>query len=201
MRFLSTRGQTPPARLFGGGRASGLAPDGGLFLPETLPGPEPRTFPGWQSSGTPTSASTSSGILRRTSPPASCGRSSRRSLPLLRTPTSRLSGRSARNSTSSNSSTARRSPSRTSRFSSSGNLYARQCRVRSETINVLGRDLGRHRGGGDPRASRPARAPRSSSSIRTEGSRRSRSGRWPAPGPRMSSRWRSTAPLTTPRRR
>jgi threonine synthase len=36
MRFLSTRGQTPPLG-FSDAVATGLAPDGGLFLPETLP--------------------------------------------------------------------------------------------------------------------------------------------------------------------
>ncbi len=36
MRYLSTRGRTPPVR-FSEAVAIGLAPDGGLFLPETLP--------------------------------------------------------------------------------------------------------------------------------------------------------------------
>lgn len=36
MRFLSTRGQTQPLR-FSEAVATGLAPDGGLYLPETLP--------------------------------------------------------------------------------------------------------------------------------------------------------------------
>ena len=36
MRFISTRGQTP-ALGFSDAVATGLAPDGGLFLPETLP--------------------------------------------------------------------------------------------------------------------------------------------------------------------
>ncbi|MBM3854644.1 MAG: threonine synthase, partial [Verrucomicrobia bacterium] len=36
MRYLSTRGQTP-ALGFSDAVATGLAPDGGLFLPETLP--------------------------------------------------------------------------------------------------------------------------------------------------------------------
>ena len=36
MRFLSTRGQTPPLG-FADAVATGLAPDGGLFLPESLP--------------------------------------------------------------------------------------------------------------------------------------------------------------------
>lgn len=36
MRFLSTRGQTPPLG-FSDAVATGLAPDGGLFLPETFP--------------------------------------------------------------------------------------------------------------------------------------------------------------------
>src|SRR3954464_2715816 len=36
MKFLSTRGQTP-ALSFSDAVATGLAPDGGLFLPETLP--------------------------------------------------------------------------------------------------------------------------------------------------------------------
>jgi threonine synthase len=36
VRFLSTRGQTPPLG-FSDAVATGLAPDGGLFLPETLP--------------------------------------------------------------------------------------------------------------------------------------------------------------------
>jgi threonine synthase len=36
MRFLSTRGQTPPLG-FSDAVATGLAPDGGLYLPETLP--------------------------------------------------------------------------------------------------------------------------------------------------------------------
>jgi threonine synthase len=36
MRYISTRGQTPPLG-FSDAVATGLAPDGGLFLPETLP--------------------------------------------------------------------------------------------------------------------------------------------------------------------
>jgi threonine synthase len=36
MRYISTRGQTPPVR-FSEAVATGLAPDGGLYLPETLP--------------------------------------------------------------------------------------------------------------------------------------------------------------------
>ena len=36
MRFISTRGQTP-ALSFSEAVATGLAPDGGLFLPEELP--------------------------------------------------------------------------------------------------------------------------------------------------------------------
>ena len=36
MKFLSTRGQTPPLG-FSDAVATGLAPDGGLFLPESLP--------------------------------------------------------------------------------------------------------------------------------------------------------------------
>src|ERR1019366_6549905 len=36
MRFISTRGQTPPLG-FSDAVATGLAPDGGLFLPESLP--------------------------------------------------------------------------------------------------------------------------------------------------------------------
>ena len=36
MRFISTRGQTAPLG-FSDAVATGLAPDGGLFLPETLP--------------------------------------------------------------------------------------------------------------------------------------------------------------------
>ena len=36
MRFLSTRGQTPPLG-FSDAVATGLAPDGGLYLPESLP--------------------------------------------------------------------------------------------------------------------------------------------------------------------
>ncbi len=36
MRYISTRGQTPP-HSFSDAVATGLAPDGGLFLPETLP--------------------------------------------------------------------------------------------------------------------------------------------------------------------
>jgi threonine synthase len=36
MKFFSTRGQTQPVR-FSEAVATGLAPDGGLYLPETLP--------------------------------------------------------------------------------------------------------------------------------------------------------------------
>ena len=36
MRYISTRGQTP-ALGFSDAVATGLAPDGGLFLPETMP--------------------------------------------------------------------------------------------------------------------------------------------------------------------
>jgi len=45
MRFLSTRGQTPPVS-FSEAVALGLAPDGGLYLPERLPDLSPR-LAGW----------------------------------------------------------------------------------------------------------------------------------------------------------
>jgi len=45
MRFLSTRGQTPSVS-FSEAVALGLAPDGGLFLPESLPDLSGR-WPGW----------------------------------------------------------------------------------------------------------------------------------------------------------
>ncbi len=46
MQFISTRGQTRPHR-FAEAVAVGLAPDGGLFLPEELPDLSPRLV-GWQ---------------------------------------------------------------------------------------------------------------------------------------------------------
>lgn len=46
MRFVSTRGQTPPLS-FSEAVATGLAPDGGLLVPETLPGIEER-LKSWQ---------------------------------------------------------------------------------------------------------------------------------------------------------
>lgn len=45
MKFISTRGQTEPHR-FSEAVAVGLAPDGGLFLPEALPDISPR-LPAW----------------------------------------------------------------------------------------------------------------------------------------------------------
>ena len=36
MKYISTRGQVPPVS-FSTAVAEGLAPDGGLYLPETLP--------------------------------------------------------------------------------------------------------------------------------------------------------------------
>lgn len=47
MKFISTRGQTEP-HTFSRAVAVGLAPDGGLFLPEHLPDISPR-LKGWQS--------------------------------------------------------------------------------------------------------------------------------------------------------
>ncbi|AOS45685.1 Threonine synthase [Lacunisphaera limnophila] len=46
MKYVSTRGQTDPVS-FREAVAIGLAPDGGLFLPETLPDISPR-LPGWR---------------------------------------------------------------------------------------------------------------------------------------------------------
>lgn len=46
MKYISTRGQTDPVS-FGEAVAIGLAPDGGLFLPESLPDISPR-LPGWK---------------------------------------------------------------------------------------------------------------------------------------------------------
>ncbi len=46
MRYISTRGQTDPVS-FNEAVAIGLAPDGGLFLPESLPDISPR-LPGWK---------------------------------------------------------------------------------------------------------------------------------------------------------
>ena len=45
MRFASTRGLAPPARL-GEALAAGLAPDGGLYVPEALPEFSPGDFEG-----------------------------------------------------------------------------------------------------------------------------------------------------------
>ena len=45
MKFISTRGQTPPVS-FSEAVALGLAPDGGLFLPESLPDLSGR-WQGW----------------------------------------------------------------------------------------------------------------------------------------------------------
>lgn len=47
MKYVSTRGQTDPVS-FGEAVATGLAPDGGLFLPESLPDISPR-LAGWGS--------------------------------------------------------------------------------------------------------------------------------------------------------
>ena len=49
MKFVSTRGQTEP-HTFTEAVAVGLAPDGGLFVPETLPDIRPR-LTGWQEFG------------------------------------------------------------------------------------------------------------------------------------------------------
>ena len=49
MKFISTRGQTPP-HTFSQAVAVGLAPDGGLFLPETLPDLSGR-LAGWERLG------------------------------------------------------------------------------------------------------------------------------------------------------
>ncbi|HEY8994846.1 MAG TPA: threonine synthase, partial [Lacunisphaera sp.] len=46
MKYISTRGQTDSVS-FGEAVAIGLAPDGGLFLPESLPDISPR-LPGWK---------------------------------------------------------------------------------------------------------------------------------------------------------
>ena len=46
MKYISTRGQTDPVS-FGQAVAIGLAPDGGLFLPESLPDITPR-LPAWK---------------------------------------------------------------------------------------------------------------------------------------------------------
>src|SRR5450432_866049 len=46
MKFISTRGQVEP-KTFREAVALGLAPDGGLFLPESLPDISPR-LPGWR---------------------------------------------------------------------------------------------------------------------------------------------------------
>ena len=51
MRFISTRGQTPP-HTFTEAVAVGLAPDGGLFLPEFLPDLSPR-LRAWSQAGYP----------------------------------------------------------------------------------------------------------------------------------------------------
>ena len=45
MKFISTRGQTEP-HSFSRAVAVGLAPDGGLFLPEMLPDLSPRLATG-----------------------------------------------------------------------------------------------------------------------------------------------------------
>lgn len=50
MRFLSTRGEAPPADL-AQALAAGLAPDGGLYLPEHLPDLPPETFAAVQTPG------------------------------------------------------------------------------------------------------------------------------------------------------
>jgi threonine synthase len=49
MRYVSTRGQTPPMK-FADTVLTGLAPDGGLLLPETIPDVRDR-LPGWRTLG------------------------------------------------------------------------------------------------------------------------------------------------------
>src|SRR3954447_16928731 len=48
MRFISTRGASPPLSLSSAIQAS-LAPDGGLYVPETFPGFELQDFDGLES--------------------------------------------------------------------------------------------------------------------------------------------------------
>ncbi|HEY6125628.1 MAG TPA: hypothetical protein VIV63_13335, partial [Steroidobacteraceae bacterium] len=45
MKFISTRGQSP-SLTFGAALAQGLAPDGGLYVPETWPGIPLSAFDG-----------------------------------------------------------------------------------------------------------------------------------------------------------
>lgn len=61
MRFVSTRGQTPPVP-FRTAVALGLAPDGGLFVPETLPDLAPR-LPAWTKLGYPELAAEFLGVF------------------------------------------------------------------------------------------------------------------------------------------
>ena len=197
MRYVSTRGGAPAVG-FAEAVAAGLAPDGGLFVPEELPDFSRRAG-GLRRPRLPRA-------LRRflarfaTDIPGPSSRDSRRSLVTsIRTPGDRAAvGALGRASTCSSSSTGRRSPSRTSPSNCSATSTrgsARSAGRRSTSWAPPRATRGRRRSTG----SWARRAPRSSSSTRTAGSRRCRSARWRARGPRTSTRSPSTGPSTTPR--
>ena len=180
--------------------AIGLAPDGGLFLPETLPDLVGRS-----------GALRPAGLRRAVPriPPALCDGHGGGSAPghrhallprLHGIPASPRSNSSARISSSSSCSTGRRSRSRISRCSCSA----------ISTSTSAGGAAKRSTCSAPPRATRArrpstacsaSRASRSSSSIPTVASRRCRSGRWPAPARPMCSPSPSTARSTTRRPR
>ena len=140
VRFLSTRGQTPPLS-FSDAVATGLAPDGGLYLPESLPDLRAE-LPGWEALAYPQLCAAFLQRFATDIPPEVLG-------PLVAAAYTGFSDPAI-------------APLRqlgpklrvlelfhgpTLAFKDFalqvlGNLYARQCAVRHQTINVLGATSG-----------------------------------------------------------
>ena len=148
VKYLSTRGEAA-GRGFTEILLEGLAPDGGLYVPERYPRIDAATLARMaRAARTRSSRSRSCRSTSTTSPPADlreivCRTYTRRGL--RRRAHHAAARRSSPASSSSASRTARRSRSRTSRCSSLGNALRVRARAPRRHAQRARRDLGRHR--------------------------------------------------------
>jgi threonine synthase len=141
MKFISTRGQTP-ALGFSDGVAMGLAPDGGLFLPETLPALSGADLARWEKLGYADLCFEFMRIFATDIPVeelrAIVGKSYTRFSHPEVAPLRRLDARAHVLELFHGPTLAFKDFA----LQLLGNLYERQCRVRGQSINVLGATSG-----------------------------------------------------------
>ena len=144
MKYVSTRGEAR-RRGFCEILLEGLAPDGGLYLPERYPQVDAATLAAWRKLLVPRAGVRAHVALHRrhrAARPARAGRAQLHRRAVRRRARSCRCARSSPACSSSACPTARRSPSRTWRCSSSATLFEYELARRGRTLNVLGATSG-----------------------------------------------------------